>query len=78
MVPTPDDNATIFVEIAHAGETALQLKMPYVRSFGYVDQGKPLLYSDSLQTIGLAVNSGNFAEQYEVQAGADWRIRIRK
>ena len=75
---SPDDNATIFVEISHAGKTVFQMEMPYARSFGYVAQGKPLLYSDSLKTIGLAVNSGNFAEQYKVQAGADWTIHIRK
>ena len=75
---SPDDNAAVSIEISHAGRTVFQMKVPYARSFGYVDQGKPLLYSDSLQTIGLAVNSGNFAEQYKVQAGADWTIYIRK
>ncbi|MGI9223938.1 MAG: SAM hydrolase/SAM-dependent halogenase family protein [Woeseiaceae bacterium] len=73
-----DGNVTVFVEISHAGNTVFKMKIPYVRSFGYVDQGAPLLYSDSLQTIGLAVNSGNFAEQYKVQAGADWTIRLSK
>jgi S-adenosylmethionine hydrolase len=73
-----DDNATVNVEISRAGKTVFQMTMPYVRSFGYVDKGTPLLYSDSLQTIGLAVNSGNFAQQYKVQAGADWRISLSK
>jgi len=75
---SPDDNAAVYVEISNAGNTVFRMKIPYARSFGYVDRGAPLLYSDSLQTIGLAVNSGNFAEQYKVQAGADWTIHIDK
>ena len=75
---SPQDNAAVFVEISRAGRPIFQQRIPYAQSFGYVDQGAPLLYSDSLQTIGLAVNSGNFAQQYKVQAGADWTIRLTK
>ena len=73
---SPQDNAEVFVEIFHAGKPIFQQRIPYAQSFGYVDQGAPLLYSDSLQTIGLAVNSGNFSQLYKVQAGADWTIRL--
>ena len=75
---SPQDNAAVLVEISQAGRPVFQQRIPYAQSFGYVDQGAPLLYSDSLQTIGLAVNSGNFAQQYKVQAGADWTIRLTK
>ncbi len=74
----PEDNATLLVEIFHAGRRIFNQRVPYVPSFGYVDQGAPLLYSDSLQTIGLAVNSGSFGEQYSVAAGADWTIRLAR
>jgi S-adenosylmethionine hydrolase len=73
---SPEDNAAVHVEISQAGAPVFQQRIPYAQSFGYVDQGEPLLYSDSLQTIGLAVNSGNFAQQFRVQAGADWTIRL--
>jgi S-adenosylmethionine hydrolase len=75
---SPKDNAVVFVEISRTGTPVFQQSIPYTQSFGYVGQGLPLLYSDSLQTIGLAVNSGNFAQQYKVQAGADWTIRLVK
>ena len=48
------------------------------RAIGYVDEGQPVFYSDSLQTIGLEVNSGNFASQFSVKAGAAWTDRINK
>ena len=72
----PEDNSKVLVEISRAGGSVFRGKIPYARSFGYVDEGQPLLYSDSLQTIGLAVNSGNFADQFGVKAGADWTIRL--
>ena len=75
---SPQDNSVVLVEISHAGRPVFQQRLLYAQSFGYVDQGMPLLYADSLQTIGLAVNGGNFAQQFAVQAGADWTIRLAK
>jgi len=72
----PEDHAIVLINISRAGVSVFQQKVPYVSTFGYVDAGQPLLYSDSLQTIGLAVNSGNFASLYEVQAGPEWTICI--
>ena len=72
----PAENSMVLVEIRSAGETVFRQKIPYTRSFGYVDEGRPLLYSDSLQTIGLAVNSGSFADKFGVLAGAEWTIRV--
>ncbi len=74
----PEHNAAVLVEISHAGKRVFERQIPYVRSFGFVEQGTPLLYPDSLQTIGLAVNSGSFAAEYDIRAGADWTIRIVK
>jgi S-adenosylmethionine hydrolase len=74
----PADNSLVLVEIFQAGEAVFQRKLPYTRSFGSVSEGEPLLYADSSQTIGLAVNTGNFASQFAVNAGPDWTLRIRK
>ncbi len=75
---SPGDGTTVLVEISNARNPVFRQRIPFVASFGYVDQGSPLLYADSLQTMGLAVNSGNFARQYEVAAGADWTIRVTR
>ena len=74
----PGDDSWVLVEISAAGRPAFEQRIPYVPSFGYVEQGAPLLYSDSLQTIGVAVNSGSFARQYEIRAGTDWTIRLSR
>jgi S-adenosylmethionine hydrolase len=52
---------TVPVEIAGA-----KLDLPFVRTFGDVPEGKPLLYVDSRARMGLAVNKGNFAETHHV------------
>jgi hypothetical protein len=75
---SPDDSPEVLVEIFQSGESVFQWKIRYVRSFGHVDKGQPLLYSDSLQMIGLAANNGDFASQFGVAAGAEWTIRISK
>jgi S-adenosylmethionine hydrolase len=72
----PGQGHQVLVEISNAGTTVYSEVIPYVPSFGYVEIGEPLLYSDSLQVIGLAVNSGSFSERFNIGAGPDWSIRI--
>jgi S-adenosylmethionine hydrolase len=40
--------------------------------------GEPLLYLDSEQIIGLAINNGDFAERFSIAAGAQWTIRLHR
>lgn len=71
-----EDNSMVDVKIIRAGEVVFNLRIPYANTFGSVGKGEPLLYSDSSQTIGLAVNSASFAEKYKVDVGQDWAITI--
>jgi S-adenosylmethionine hydrolase len=75
---SPDKNETVIITIMRGDETVFEQEIPYANSFGYVDQGEPLLYADSLQIIGLAVNSGSFSQAYGVGAGEAWTIRITR
>lgn len=56
----------------------LNLVAPYVTTFGAVELGKPLLYLNSLDGVSLAINQGNFSEQYQVGSGPEWSIQIRR
>ncbi len=75
---SPEDNSMVLVEISRGGETVFRREVHYVLSFGFVDHGQPLLYPDSLQSIGLAVNNGDFARQFGIEGGAEWTIRLIK
>ncbi|MGH7247463.1 MAG: SAM hydrolase/SAM-dependent halogenase family protein, partial [Pseudomonadota bacterium] len=45
---------------------ARQVTVPYVKTFGDVPLGQPLLYVDSRGHVGLALNQGNFSKSYHV------------
>lgn len=73
---SPEDNVFVTVKVMRGDESVFEQQNPYAKSFGFASQGEPLLYADSLKTIGLAVNGGSFAKVYGVKAGGDWTILI--
>ena len=66
------------VTITHAGRKIYEGEMPYVRSFGDVPEGAPLLYLNSLMNVSFALNRGDFAKNQRVGRGAQWAVRIEK
>ncbi|GGB59446.1 DNA-directed RNA polymerase subunit delta [Virgibacillus dakarensis] len=52
--------------------------MTYGRSFADSHLGEPLLYVNSLDNLGVAINQGSFAKAYHIETGANWKITIRK
>jgi S-adenosylmethionine hydrolase len=50
------------------------LLVPFVRTFGDVPVGKPLLYVDSRGRLAFAINQGNFARSYRVVPPASLAI----
>jgi len=74
---TIEDNKEFLVDIYHGGLKVYEKKLPYARSFALVGKKKALIYPDSIQMIGLAVNGGNFATINGIEAGAKWTITIK-
>ncbi len=66
------------VSIAHAGKVVYTGELPYVRTFGDVPEGKPLLYLNSLMCVSVALNMGDFAKQHQIANGAEWSVRVEK
>lgn len=52
--------------------------MKFGRSFADSRLGEPILFVNSLDKIGLAINQGSFAKAYHIETGANWKISIRK
>lgn len=52
--------------------------MTYGRSFADSHLGEPLIYVNSVDKLGVAINQGSFAQAYEIGTGTDWKISIRK
>jgi len=66
------------VTISCGGKEIYAGEMPYVRTFGDVPEGQPLLYLNSLMDVSLALNLRSFAETYGIRAGAEWSVRIER
>lgn len=66
------------VTIARAGKIIFTGELPYVRTFGDVPEGAPLIYLNSLMNVAVALNQGHFAKQHGVACGAEWSVRLEK
>ncbi len=71
-------NETVEVEIYREGKMIWQGRMPYVRTFGEVPEGKPLLYLNSLLNVSFALNQDSFTAIHQIGSGPQWRVKIEK
>ncbi len=73
------DIGDVFLVTVRYNDTVLfSDEVPYVRTFGDVNVGEPLLYMNSLDKLSIAINMDDFAGTYGVQAGPDYKIEVRK
>ncbi len=70
--------AIVSVQIKNEGRVIYSGKMPYVRTFGDVPVGQPLLYINSLLNVSFAINQDSFAKVHKVNSGPSWQVRITK
>lgn len=66
------------VVITQAGKSIFDNELPYVRTFGDVAPGAPLLYLNSLMNVSFALNVGDFARKHGIASGAEWAVRVEK
>lgn len=52
--------------------------VPYAKSFGFVAVGDPVVFNSSSNYISIGLNQGSFKAKYNVKAGLDWKVSIRK
>lgn len=69
-----------FFEVTIQNDTRQVYKniMTYGRSFADSHLGEPLIYVNSLDKLGVAINQGSFAKAYHIETGAKWKISLRK
>jgi S-adenosylmethionine hydrolase len=69
---------TVRINILRLDQEVLDLDVPFVATFGDVEVGKPLLYLNSLDSVSLAINQKNFAQEHGIGSGPEWSIQIRR
>lgn len=52
--------------------------MTYGRTFADSRLGEPLLFVNSVDKLGVAINQGSFAKAYHIGTGLNWKIIVRK
>lgn len=63
--------------ILHNDEKKYQNIVTYHRSFGDLNIGEPLVYINSLDFLGIAMNQESFTERYQIGFGTDWKVKIQ-
>lgn len=68
---------TVEVTITNNNQQVYKNSMTFGRSFADSRLGEPLLYVNSVDKLGVAINQGSFAKAYEIGTGTNWKISIR-
>lgn len=71
-------NDMIHVKIYNRDSLVYNGRMPYVNTFTGVPEGNNLCYLNSMLQLSVAINMGNFAGQYKIGSGPEWRMEIEK
>ncbi|TQS76554.1 S-adenosyl-l-methionine hydroxide adenosyltransferase family protein [Ornithinibacillus gellani] len=66
------------VTIANNNRRVYQHAMTYGRSFADSQLGEPLIYVNSLDKLGIAINQGSFANAYGIATGVNWKISLKQ
>lgn len=68
----------INVKITNEGKTAFDKKVLFHQSFGYAKKGEPMIYTNELVNLGLAVSQGSMEKIYNLGYGPDWTVEFSK
>ena len=69
---------TVEVSICHKGEEKYRGEAKYCKSFGYVNEGEPVVMVSESLTVQIALNLRNFVTVYGIGQGLDWTISFKK
>ena len=68
----------LLLQVTHEGEIVFERKIPFQPSFGFVGQGEPVIYTNELMNIALAISMGSVIDKYRLGYGTGWKTAFRK
>jgi S-adenosylmethionine hydrolase len=71
-------NDTVYARIYYTDSLVFAAKMPFVKTFGEVPEGRTMSYVNSLMNFSMAINMGNFSDSFHVKSGPEWKIVLYK
>jgi len=69
---------SVEVTIEHNERHIYKNILRFARSFAESRIGEPLVFVNSLDNLGVAINQGSFAQAYHIRTGVNWKINFRK
>jgi len=69
---------TLLLQVTHDGKTVFKKEIPFKPSFGFVGRGEPVIYTNELLNIGLAISMGSAIDEYGLGYGAGWKAEFSK
>lgn len=74
----PQFGEKFVVRIFHKDKKVYTGVLPYVRTFGEVPEGAPLLYLNSLLDVAFALNMGSFSKTHGLSSGSGWSVQVER
>jgi hypothetical protein len=68
---------TLDIRISFGDSLIFSQPVPFVNSFGDVQEGNSLSYINSLMNFSLAINMESFAETYNIKSGPAWNVQVQ-
>lgn len=65
------------VTIYREGKEVFKGNIPFVKTFGDVPEGEPLLFYNSLMELSLALNMDSFAGTFGIASGPEWSVSVK-
>lgn len=66
----------VLVEIFRTNKKVFDQKVRFGETFSAVAQGEPVAYLNSLLHFSLALNMGDFAREFGIGSGPEWKVRV--
>lgn len=69
---------TLKLRVLHQGKAVHSFCAPFAPSFGFVEKGMPVIYTNELMRISVALAQANLMERYTLKYGPDWTVEFSK
>ncbi|HWR22451.1 MAG TPA: S-adenosyl-l-methionine hydroxide adenosyltransferase family protein [Feifaniaceae bacterium] len=69
---------TLTLRVLHGDKLVRSFFAPFAPSFGFVEKGAPVIYTNELMRIGAALAQADLSERYGLGFGPDWTVEFSK
>lgn len=69
---------SVHLVVHHDSTLVLDTIVPYHPTFGYVEEGRPVLYTNELMKVAFAICMGSAKDTYGLRFGPSWKVTIKE